>query len=248
MLSMIAPGIDIPPGLEDAYYGAVRLLGGNNPNTIIEKRQSPARKNFSQVSNRSLFVKFKSTWRSFDTSRKNSWTLFWEILPFGNHGGLNGWPGSGYSAFVYVNAPRYKRGEPLLLDPPGNLIINGDFSDGDHNWLIENFSIVPPNLLKDFTDSNALGYNQDDAQAPIIKNHRYLFAVDVVGGSEYLSFAIEGGDPYYLFLNEDIFSDVDETLAFVFTAPVDSEFPVFTVYADNSWLGTVGNFRLYDLN
>lgn len=139
---MIAPLIDIPAGLEDAYHRVVSFLGGNNPDTIILRRQSPAKQNFYLYSDRSLFVKWKSIWRDLTVEQKSSWADFWESLPFSPHSGQNGWPGSGYSAFVYINAPRYKANLDLLLDPPvSNLIFNGDFSLGADGWEYSDWTI-----------------------------------------------------------------------------------------------------------
>jgi hypothetical protein len=131
---MIAPNIEIPPGLEEAYFGAVALLGGVNPNTIMSRKGSPAKKNFARVFSRSLFVIWESIWDSFDSTRKTAWTNYWITLPFGSHSGSSGWPGSGYSAFVYFNAPRYRDGLDLILDPPTNLLLNGSF-DGFVPWF-----------------------------------------------------------------------------------------------------------------
>jgi hypothetical protein len=89
---------------------------------------------------RSLFVKFKYLWEVFDVERRARWTAYWGTLPFSSHSGLGQWPGSGYSAFVYVNAPRYKNEQDLLIDPPGylNLCVNGDLHLGVEGWFLGN--------------------------------------------------------------------------------------------------------------
>lgn len=133
---MIAPLIDIPAGLESAYQAVVSFLGGNNPNTIITTRPSPAKKNYSVLGSRSLFVQFRDTYNALSGARHIAWRSYWISLPFGSHAGAGGYPGSGFSAFVYVNAPRYQAGLDLLLDPPaiGNLLVNPSFVGSVSPW------------------------------------------------------------------------------------------------------------------
>lgn len=132
-------GLDIPPGLITQYQ-SVLTLAFYNANPTIKKRKYPV--SYAQrisFSNGSLFVKWQNLWGSFLAPRKLSWTNYWETLPFGTHSGTNGWPGSGYSAFIYVNAPRYMAGLELLLDPPSalgpELVIDGNFTNGLDDWI-----------------------------------------------------------------------------------------------------------------
>ena len=115
---MKAPNINVPPGLEEAFAGVVALLGGNNPNTIISTKPSPEKKNFKRVADRSLFRLWQISYNDLTPTMKQLWTDYWITLPFGTHAGNNGYPGSGYSAFVHINAPRYQAGLPPLLTPP----------------------------------------------------------------------------------------------------------------------------------
>lgn len=185
---MIAPLIDIPAGLEDAYHRVVSYLGGNNPDTIILRKGSPAKQNFYLFSDRSLFVKWKSIWADFDAPRKLSWSDYWESLPFSPHSGQNGWPGSGYSAFVYINAPRYKANLDLLLDPPvSNLIYNGDFSLGDDGWSFSDWTIHDGYAeIIDAPDTNIL--NTDGA-------HEFILPADA---DVRLQFDYESTDALFL--------------------------------------------------
>lgn len=164
MYFMIAPLIDIPAGLEEAYYNVVSFLGGNNPDTIILKRGSPARQRYSEFASISLFVKWKSLYNGLSNDQHIAWTDYWITLPFGDHGGENGWPGSGYSAFVYVNAPRYKLGQDLLLDPPSaNLIFNGNFNGSAVGWDISGGSYDDHDII---TASQDFQMFQDDWPNP----------------------------------------------------------------------------------
>lgn len=112
-------GLDIPSGLEDLFRAVLQLkpngdvegIGLTLPKTTYRKNQG--------LRNRSLFVSLESYWDAFDSTHKTAWTEYWETLPFGPHSGDNGWPGSGYSAYVYANAPRIKEGLDLLEWPPG---------------------------------------------------------------------------------------------------------------------------------
>lgn len=116
---MKLPSLEIPPGLEDAFYKVVQFLGGQSGEVYISHKTTPAKKYFSYIAKRSFFVKWQSLWDSFLPDRVARWTAYWQTLPFGGHWGAGGYPGSGYSAFVYLNAPRYKLGLPLILDPFG---------------------------------------------------------------------------------------------------------------------------------
>lgn len=131
-------GLDIPPGLEDWYFDIMQFANGSTQEKVILKNNNPTRQRVSNWIGRSLFVKWKELYSGYDSARRARWDLYWGTLPFGSHGGANGYPGSGYSAFVYVNAPRYRDGLDLLDEPPtgaGGLLLNYDFSQGDDNWV-----------------------------------------------------------------------------------------------------------------
>jgi hypothetical protein len=111
-------GLDIPAGLEDAYFKIVQFANGSTQNQINFKNTMLSRQKISNLANRSLFVLWQDLYNGFTQLRKTAWNEYWATLPFGSLGGPDYWPGSGYSAFVYLNAPRYRAGEDLLLDPP----------------------------------------------------------------------------------------------------------------------------------
>lgn len=128
-------GIDIPSGLEEAYFKILQFANSITQDVVQQKGTIPTRTRKYAWKTQSLFLLWQDLYGGFDSTRKNAWTAYWITLPFSDHGGGNGWPGSGYSAFIYVNAPRYANGDDLLLDPPaGNLIVNGYFTDGLNNW------------------------------------------------------------------------------------------------------------------
>jgi hypothetical protein len=133
---MKVPEQDIEAGLETSFWNMCQVVGNSTSEVVGKKKGSPAKNNFYNVAKNSLFVKWESLWDSFLQSRKNAWTSYWLTLPFGDHMGAGGYPGSGYSAFVYLNAPRYQLGQDLLLDPPGfpELVFNGDFALGANGW------------------------------------------------------------------------------------------------------------------
>lgn len=115
--------LDIPSGLETLYYKVVRIFGepGQKVASTSPRLLSQYRRRFRKEL--SLFIKWSPTYDSFDSARKLRWTLYWDTLPFGDHRGLNGWPGSGFSAYIHINTPRYHLGLALLLDPPGTDLI-----------------------------------------------------------------------------------------------------------------------------
>lgn len=161
---MKLPDLNIPPGLEEAFYNVVQFLGGKSGEVYISHKTKPAKKYFSKIAFRSLFVKWKDLYNSFNETRKNSWTAYWLTLPFGGHWGASGYPGSGYSAFVYVNAPRYQSGESLLYDPPdlwgAELVLNGGF-DGN------------------------MDYWENEGEDPYLQYDDFCLKTEIVGGEAY---------------------------------------------------------------
>lgn len=130
--------LDIISGLEQAFFNIWQLNNKDTALAMYGKRTSPARKNFSRVGSRSYFVQLQSLYDSFTTMRRSAWDAYWATLPFGSHAGANGYPGSGYSAFIYVNAPLWKVGDDLILDPPmiDNLLVNGTFDGTLDPWYV----------------------------------------------------------------------------------------------------------------
>lgn len=144
-------GLDIPPGLEDLYYSIVQFANGTTQNQVNLKTTFFSRQKIFNLANRSLFVLWKDLYSGFTTERRHNWDVYWGTLPFGSLGGPDYWPGSGYSAFVYANAPRYRDGLDLLLDPPvsDELIYNGNFSLFGAGWLVDYGAV-------DFSGQNAV--------------------------------------------------------------------------------------------
>lgn len=119
-------GLNIIAGLEEAFWKIFQPQNAETQNVLLSRITPASTKKKSALALRSLFVLWESLWDSFTQTRKDAWQTYWSTLPFGDHSGLHGWPGSGYSAFVYVNAPRYKLGLPLLLDPLGLFVVMTD--------------------------------------------------------------------------------------------------------------------------
>lgn len=128
-------GLDIPPGFEDAWARFFQFTSNLSQTNFILKTAIPTRAKKASWNIRSLFVRWQSLYDGFDFARKVKWTNYWVTLPFSSHTGGGGWPGSGYSAFVYWNAPRFKAGLALDYDPPAtNLIEDGTFQYGGAHW------------------------------------------------------------------------------------------------------------------
>ena len=128
-------GFDIPAGLED-LWNKIFQFGDNTTQTKLNLKNTCAVRTAKQRRNSvSLFVKWQVTYDTLTLGQKLAWTSYWGTLPFGSHVGKSGWPGSGFSAFVYVNAPRFKKGLALLLDPPNpNLLKDFYFTEGEKYW------------------------------------------------------------------------------------------------------------------
>lgn len=134
-------GLDVPEGLAPLYFYIVNVVEGNASLNYKNRPSGKVAEKRKRLAGVSLFTFWESLWDGFDGSRKSAWTTYWGTLPFGSHSGAGGWPGSGYSAFVYVNAPRYRNGEDLLLDPPAGLgpelLLNPDFDGNADHWYFD---------------------------------------------------------------------------------------------------------------
>jgi hypothetical protein len=111
-------GLDIPSGLIEQFYNALTLKPSGEAESLGKRRPTVSYATAETVGSRSLFRIFEPTWDTFLQDRRNRWASYWTSLPFGTHSGSGGWPGSGFSAFTYLNAPRWRAGLPLLLEPP----------------------------------------------------------------------------------------------------------------------------------
>lgn len=104
---MLVDETNIPPGLENAFNAIVQFDSAIEQSKLNNHRISPARRLYYRVSDRSLLKLWAPLYNGFDETRRASWDVYW-----------GSWPGSGFSAFVQVNAPLYRAGLPLMYDPP----------------------------------------------------------------------------------------------------------------------------------
>lgn len=131
-------GLEIPDGLENLFARVLQLKPNGEVNGIgLTLPKTTYRKN-TVLRGQSLFVGLESYWDSLNGTQKSGWTDYWESLDFSSHSGAGGWPGSGYSAFVYFNAPRVRDGLDIQLDPPAalgpDIIVNGGFDGTGYPW------------------------------------------------------------------------------------------------------------------
>lgn len=132
-------GLDIPSGLEDLFFKIFQFGNNTTQTTIVGRTGFVTRAKKISWNTRSLFVRWASLYDGLTGGRHNAWTAYWISLPFSSHLGAGGWPGSGFSAFVYVNAPRLKAGLDLLLDPPTGVVLYEEFFDsGVGTWELTN--------------------------------------------------------------------------------------------------------------
>lgn len=131
-------GLDVPDELLSLFNKFLSVLNGGASLGLKYYPSSVNRARNRTLYTASLFVLWQSLYDGFTSDRRAAWDLYWTTLPFSSHSGANGWPGSGYSAFVYVNAPRKRAGLSLLYDPPFvNLVYNGDFAAEADGWDFE---------------------------------------------------------------------------------------------------------------
>ncbi len=156
-----AVGPDIPSGLVDIFN---YLLGTPAAGSTILHKYHPPRKSavrHRRLHDASLMVLLQDMYNNFDTCTKTFWTTHWGELPFGSHAGDGGYPGSGFSAFIYENAPRIKLGldiatnscfvDPYLINI--NMADQGSTTDQTargvihHDYTFLPFTLPHPNQL-----------------------------------------------------------------------------------------------------
>lgn len=119
-------GWSVPEYLIPAWQRLGKITLGIDSDTLRLNYPTLSYGKKKQLKDYSLFVLWEPLWATFDSTRRIAWQTFW-----------GGWPGSGYSSFVQINAPRYKAGLDLLLDPPSlgpEILLNGTFSAGLLHW------------------------------------------------------------------------------------------------------------------
>ena len=191
-------GLDIPLGLEDAFFRIFQFGNNIDQSVLLAKSAVPTRQKKKVWNIKSLFVKWQGLYNGLSGSRHTAWTNYWLTLPFGSHVGAGGWPGSGFSAFVYVNAPRYRDNLDLLLDPPAftELLLNGDFSAGGSDWVANNISFVSDHALFVPVGDYAEIDQTIDTIDYLIAGHTYRFSGFISSGAGSLSLFIQdGGGP-----------------------------------------------------
>ncbi len=143
-------GLDILPEFEILFKKLLALPLFGDTQTAITKPPKQIYYKRIDTRGRSDFIIFAPIYNPLSSARHIAWTAYWGTLPFGSHSGAGGWPGSGFSAFVYVNAPRYKNGDDLLLDPPGvlgpELCTNPDFEFNADSWALDGMEWVSGSL------------------------------------------------------------------------------------------------------
>lgn len=249
---MIAPNIDIPPGLESAYYAVVRAMSGLNADAIGVQAYVAQKRSYKGFAQQSYFVLFNGVYDALSDARKIAWTSYWLTLPFGTHAGANGYPGSGFSAFIYVNAPRYKSGLDFLLDPPTttNLWPNGDFHLGATGWNINSafdISSGKLNCVSGQGGGDAL-ITDTSYDADLVVGHTYRFEFDFsisAGVVDYYFYNHENAE----FLTSGTLAHTTGHISFDFTLGAFDREDGWTPFIeiDNNAVGWLSNFSLIEL-
>jgi len=193
-------GLSIPSGLEDFFKQVV----GVKPYDALFRAtlKLPAQNYFKalKTAERSLFRKFQFYYDQLDDTEKSRWQDYWGTLPFGSHAGARGWPGSGYSAFVYINAQKLRANLPMLYYAPGELELcfNGSFTGNANGWTLTNGCTYGSNRLNfpgpvfPYTPANALTTKD---RIRCLNAGRVRVAFDL-GGTGKLGLAFYAGDSF----------------------------------------------------
>lgn len=110
-------GINIPDEFLTLWQKALHFLSDSTQTNVAANQAVKNKKNWIKQILNSYLPIFQPVYDGLPQYYRDAWTLYWTNLPFGPHSGAGGWPGSGFSAFVFLNAPRQKAGLPLILYP-----------------------------------------------------------------------------------------------------------------------------------
>lgn len=172
---------DLPIGFETSFFKALTLKIRAGVSSVMRRKPSVSFSTSHVITGRSLFLLWEDLWGTFSPSRRSAWALHWATLPFGSHIGAGGWPGSGYSAFVFVNAPRFKLGLDLLLDPPAGLgpelVTNPDFASNANGWTLDRAFWSAGNICVPFADGT---YTADITQDFGLTLENATYRVEIV--------------------------------------------------------------------
>lgn len=184
--------LDIPDALLD-LWNAIFAVG--NSGTTLGYRYSPSSRSPARrtaLSVRSLLVILQPIWYDLTGAQYDAWEAYWSTLPFGPHSGLNGWPGSGFSAFVYENAKCYRAGLDWMLWPPTyNMVYNGDFALGSSGWTLVNATISAGQC--NFADPlhNAQLHNNFAFTFDLRAGHTYRIQIEIGAGTGQLNWGLD---------------------------------------------------------
>lgn len=232
--------LDILPGLEEAYFKIVQLGSSLFGNQIVSRIPPASRARAKFVAGQSYFVQYAPTYDAFDNARKLRWTNYWLSLPFGGHGGANGWPGSGFSGFIYANAPLLRSGQDIELDPPPDtgVIVNGGFYGSSDQWAFNPNWSYSNGKMHDFASSGSLLLGHTTEGGTQFRNYRIEFdAITTTPGTIRISlFGQQGilqtnpnGHIQYTYLNQ---------------SHTASPFGC-AVVADGGWAGSIDNISAF---
>lgn len=146
-------GVDIPSGLESLFYSLFGYPNSVTQDALRTNNSAVPRKRRASLLSNSLFLLWEPVWQTFDTTRRDAWQSYWELLPFGSHLGSRGYPGSGYSAFVFLNAPRHKVDYPLFDIAPESNDVDVSFAVGEQSDGFQDFSGGLGHFVFDFVAS-----------------------------------------------------------------------------------------------
>lgn len=110
--------LDIPSGLEELFAKVLQLKPNIGVTGIGLTLPQQTKTKAKVTGSRSPFVRWQSLWQALNGTYKINWRFYWKILAHQNRPNAGGWPGSGFSGYVFINAPRYKAGQTFLDDAP----------------------------------------------------------------------------------------------------------------------------------
>lgn len=196
--------LSIPPGMETAFANVFALKPNLNVLGLSKTLPSQTFARAQITASRSLMVLWAPLFDSFTSTRRAAWDAYW-----------GSWPGSGFSAFIQVNAPLYRLSQPLLYDPPGvNLVPNGNFNGNANDWSLTNFVYSKNGLSVPDITSTASAYggtfHLDDGA-----NYQVSFILSGAGNRQEVS--VDNGMGDVAFDQADLYPTRKTQFSFVFT-------------------------------